>query len=228
MRIIPEFSATQIVLIGRFAPEVFTPEWLAEKGLIGESECRAAEVKIISEVVTDVATDWCRIFATSEKFSVSSQQAPWIRLSDLCLKLFVEVMPETPIGFMGINRTVKFETGSLQARDRLGRLLAPRDVWGAWGEVLDTDEGKGASGLSSMTLRQGHNLPDRTGGHIEARIGPAEGSAVVMNINDHYEAPDGEESSGAGELMRRLSENFESSIRRSDWIIDEIMKQVKA
>jgi hypothetical protein len=227
VRIVPEFSSAQIVLIGKFSPELFTPEWLAENGLIGESECRAAEVKVNNESIADIATAWCRLFATPEKFVVATQQAPWVRLSDLCLKLFVEVLPQNKIGFMGINRTVKFETGSWGARDRLGRALAPRNVWGEWGEVLERDEGKGASGLSNITMRQGHELTDRSGGHIEARIGPGEGTSVVMSINDHYESPEGEEESGSGELMRRLSANFEASIRRSDWIIGEIMKQVK-
>lgn len=228
MRIPPDHSSVQIVLLGAFKPEIFTPEWLAASGLIGLSEGRAAEVKAQSQWVVDIATDWCRIFVTSDKFFIMSQQAPWIRLSDFCLKLFVEVIPETKVGFMGINRSVQFETGSLSARDMLGRRLAPRAVWGEWGAVLESDPGKGESGLSTMTLRQGHGLTDRNAGYIEARISPGSGSSVVMNINDHYEAKGGEELSGQGDLMRRLSVNFETSIKRSDWIVDEIMKQVKS
>jgi hypothetical protein len=227
VRITPEFSSAQIVLLGRFAPGHFTPEWLTENGLVGSGESRAAEIKATGEWVADVSIDWCRLFCTAEKFALISQQAPWVRLSDFCVKLFTEIEPETSLSYMGINRTVHFNAGSLSAKDDLGRRLAPRNMWGGWGEILEKDEGKGASGLTTLTLRQGHGLNDRLSGHIEARIGPGEGNTVIMHINDHYEAKGKEEQSGTGDLMRRLAHNFENSIKRSDWIVDELMKQVK-
>jgi len=227
VRITPEVSSTQIVLLGKFEPAQFTADWLTESGLFGTTEGRAAEAKMVGKWVADISIDWCRLFCTAEKFALISQQAPWIRLSDFCLKLFTELLPNTTIGYMGINRTVRFDTGSATAKDQLGRLLAPRNVWGEWGEILAADEGKGASGLSTLTLRQGHDLHDRASGHIEARIGPTEGTSVVMHVNDHYEAPGKEELAGEGDLMQRLSENFEKSIKRSDWIVSEMMKQVR-
>lgn len=227
MRITPELSSTQIVLLGKFEPARFTLDWLRLNGLFGANESRAAEVKAADNWIVDLSVDWCRLFCTAERFAILSQQAPWVRLSDFCLKIFTELLPDTPIAYMGINRKVRFDVGGLKERDRLGRMLAPREAWGAWGETLAKDEGKGASGLSILTLRQGHDLDDRASGHIEARIGPGEGSSVIMHINDHYEAPEPDELAGTGDLMRRLAKNFESSIRRSDSIVDEMMKQVR-
>jgi hypothetical protein len=197
---------------------------MAEQGLIGRKEAAGAEVRVSEEEIVDFSVDWCRVFVTPERFVVTSQQAPWVRLSDLCLKLFCEIVPDAKVRYMGINRTIQFETGSLKARDKLGRDLAPRDVWGEWGKILDGDPGKGDSGLSTITMRQGHELNDRKAGHIEARLSPGVGTSVVITVNDHYDAETGD---GVQELMGRVKNNFEASIKRSEWIVDQIMKRIK-
>jgi hypothetical protein len=227
VRIAPQLTSVQVVLIGTFVPETITADWLVEHGILGVHEGRAAKTRAVENWVSDISTDWCRIFCTTEKFAVISEQAPWVRICDLVVKVFTEIIPTTKIGYMGINRTVKFDAGSWKEKDRLGRILAPREVWGEWGDILASDEGKGESGLSVLTLRQGHGLNDRSAGYIEARIGSGDGTTVVMHVNDHYEAPGKEEEAGAGDLMSRLAGNFEASIKRSDWIVEQIMKQVR-
>lgn len=227
MRITPESTNAQIVLIGQFNPVQFVPTWMAEQGLIGFRDADAAEVRVADEAIADYSTDWCRVFVTPERFVIASQQAPWVRLSDLSVKLFAEVLPETKMSFMGINRSVQFETGSLGARDKLGRDLAPRNIWGDWGEALEKDEGKGESGLVTMTMRQGHGLNDRTGGHIDARIGPGPGSSVVVTVNDHYESTEKDAMAASHEFMKILGSRFEESLKRSEWIVDQIMRRIK-
>lgn len=222
-------TSTQIVFLGQFSPEVFNLDSLRDWGLFGPAETSAAEPGQTGRWLADISIDWCRILATKEKLIVTSHQAPWIRLADFSRKLLGEALPETVIGYMGINRTVSFDASSMEARDRLGRDLAPRSVWGEWGEILDRDKGAGESGLSTLTMRQGHELNDRYRGYIEARIQPGQrsGPSIQMTINDHYEAPDGKEVARGGELLRVLADNFDASIKRSEWIITQIMKRVK-
>jgi len=228
VRISPESTTVQIVLIGKFKPAVFAPEWLAGNELIGKADGKGAEVRIVHEAIADISLDWCRLIVTQEKFILSSNEGPWVRLLDFCLKLFVELLPDTPLTRLGINRVVVFDSGSMKQKDRLGRLLAPRNVWGEWGEVLEKDAGVGASGLSSLSMRQGHDLNDRKHGYIEARVGPERETFVQVAINDHYECSEEREDINASEMMELLATNFEKSLRRSDWIVDGIMAQVKA
>lgn len=226
MRIPPAVTSAQIVLIGTFEPRLFRPASMSEHALLGAREAEAAEVRVMEDGLIDFSTEWCRVFVTPERFIVTSQAAPWIRLSDLCLKLFNEVVTGVSMNFMGINRTVQFEAGA-KARDKLGRELAPRSVWGEWGQVLERDQGKGESGLSTITMRQGHELTDRSSGYIEARLSPGPGTSIVVTVNDHYEATRDTPEEKAVELLELLNMNFEASIKRSDWIVDQIMRRVK-
>lgn len=221
----PERNVAQVVLIGEFQPVKFTPEWLRRNGLLGQNEHEAAQHTKSENWVSDISTDWLRLLVTNERFIASTRHSPLVRLSDFCVKLFREALPENNPDLLGINRSVEFNPGSIEIRDRLGRALAPRSEWGEWGAVLEKDQGIGESGLSNLTLRQGHDLNDRVGGYIEARISPSVKGRVAMTVNDHYERTgDGEKSEN---LVDRLESNFEASIERSEWIIDQIMAKCK-
>ena len=225
MHITPDATNTQIVLLGNFDPPAFRPEVLFEKKLIGDSQLKAAQIRIAHEALVDANIDWFRLLVTQERFILTATEAPWIRLHDFCARMFVETYPEAKIKMMGINRSVWFETGGIKQRDRLGSSLAPRSAWGEWGQRLDSSRPDGVSGLSSLTMRQEHGLEDRKKGYIEVRIAPADTSKVLMTVNDHYEAVD--EEKATQEIMNFLRNNFEHSIARSDWIVDCIMQQVK-
>jgi hypothetical protein len=45
-----------------------------------------------------------------------------------------------------------------------------------------------------------------------------------MHVNDHYEFGEPDEMAGGDEIVATLLERFDGSIRRSEWIIDQIMK----
>ena len=61
--------------------------------------------------------------------------APLIRIADITCRIFGDLLPDTPIHQVGINRMIHFDVGSQSAREEIGLKLAPREPWGDWGRL---------------------------------------------------------------------------------------------
>ena len=170
------------------------------------------------------STDWLRLQVTTERFLADTVQAPHVRVRDLVVRVFKEHLNHTPVRAMGINRSVHSRVGSLAARDRIGRALAPVEPWGPWRQELELDGKHG--GMTSLTMSQLRPKGRPSGGMINIKVEPSprigDGEGVYVQVNDHYAVTDAA-SGGVAELMRSLDEHFDESIRRSDDIIDHIM-----
>jgi hypothetical protein len=68
-------------------------------------------------------------------------------------------------------------------------------------------------------------LDDRFRGHIQARVEPSTKvrAAIYMHVNDHYEVEAPDDVVGCDEVVSILERQFDASIKRSEWIIDQIM-----
>ena len=225
MRIEPEISSVSVVLLGKFNPAIFTPAWFALHGLLPESAAATAKLEVAHQQVTIFSTDWFRLEVTDKFFLVETLQAPYIRLCDLVVRVFKEHLYHTPLNAFGINRHVQFQAPSLTARDRIGRTLAPVKPWGAWGHDLGSDGEHG--GMTSLTMSQVDPEGRPKGGRINVTVEPSKRigqgkSGVYVRVNDHYAIDDA--GPGAGEcLMKLLEDNFDTSLGRSDGIVDHIM-----
>jgi hypothetical protein len=225
LRIEPEISGVAIVLRGNFNPSIFQPFWMAKQGLISEDAAESAKVAVIHQEISQFAVDSEFILnVQSDRFQISRATAPLITVSDLCSRIFGDILPHTPISQLGINRSVHFSVGSLQERDRIGKLIAPQDPWGDFSSNFNSDDPLKLGGLQTMTMIS-KQVPDREAGWIQARIEPSQaigkgGSGIFMEINDHYEIKD---TTDAVVVMRILQERFDTSIENSDKIIDQIM-----
>ena len=229
MRIEPELSGVNVVLLGDFNPAIFTPAWFALHGLLPESVADSAELHIANQQVTDFVADWLRLQVRVDRFFVETLQAPHIRLRDLVARLFKEYLHHTPLRAFGINRDVHFQVKSSAERDRIGRTLAPVEPWGAWGRDLGLDSKHG--GMKSLTMSQ--LAPDGrpTGGQVNITVEPSNRisnrqTGVYVGVNDHY-AIGNAELGTAERLMELFENNFDTSLERSDGIIDHIMSLAK-
>ena len=79
-----------------------------------------------------------------------------------------------------------------------------------------------------MTMIQ-KSPKDRQAGWIQAKIEPSTQigrglSGIYMEINDHYQLPDPENPVDAEPMIRILRERFDSSLKNSETIIDQIME----
>ena len=225
MRIEPEISRVSVVALGQFNPSIFVPAWFVLHDILPKAAEMNARLQIAHEQVTAFSTDWFHLEVTTNRFQVETQQAPYIRLRDLVVRVFREHLHHTPLNALGINRIVHFRVSSMAARDRIGRTLAPVEPWGVWSHDLGSDGEHG--GMTSLTMSQVDPEGRPKGGRTNVTVEPSnrigQGRAGVhVRVNDHYAIED----SGPGALARLMElfeDNFEGSLRRSDDLIDHVM-----
>ena len=225
MRIEPEISRVSVILLGSFNPAIFTPAWFSLQGLLPESDAADADLQVAHKQVTVFSTEWLSLRVTTDRFSIETFQAPYIRLRDLTARLFKEHLSHTPLNALGINRDVHFQVQSLTARDRIGRTLAPVEPWGAWRHDLGLDGERG--GMTSLTMSQVAPEGRPKGGRINVKVEPSNRIGqgrlgVYVEVNDHYASDDADPGAGV-RLIGLLEDNFDTSISRSDKIIDHVM-----
>jgi len=207
MRIKPIESKVNVVLIGNFNPNIFSPHWFMSNGVIEEED----NVDSVSPALGIVGFElsWLSVFVQQNRFVAELEQPPEVRLSDFVQKTFGELLKYTPIWACGINKTA-----------HVGTSLAPPGVWGDWTD--GTNEGEMVSLSRRQTITDG-----RPGGYIQTRVGPSDrsDSAVFIEVNDHYEMK--KNVDGCLEIMALLSENFDHSIKKSEQIINQVMGIVR-
>ena len=132
-------------------------------------------------------------------------------------KTFGEFLSHTPIYQLGINRVVHFNVGSFEARNEIGKLLAPQEPWGIYGAEMTGEEGKPQTygGLRSMTMI----MPRTEGPHsgaLTTRLEPSlqlQGhGGIFMEVNDHYNLGTAEEIIGADAAIEVLNNNWENRL----------------
>jgi len=227
MRIQPENSSVGIVLVGSMNAAIFHPAWFVVNNLLSKSDLDSADVELVHrDLAAFKVGDWLSVRVEPIRFIADSSEPPFVRLSDLVVKTFGEVLTHTPITQMGINRRVHFSVGDEATRNRIGQMLAPQEVWGEWGRSLAEMKNEKHGGMISLTMAQ-ENLDDREAGRIRAKVEPStlikDNSGIFVEVNDHYEVSDKKSSDGAARLTGLLGRQFDDSIKRSEWIIDQIM-----
>jgi hypothetical protein len=226
MRIEPENSNVSIVLVGRLNASIFHPAWFLANGLISQNDFDNSVVDVIHRDLSMFnINDWLRVQVTQDRFLAETNEPLCIRLHDLVISTFREMLVHTPIFKMGINRRVHFSVGDEETRNSIGKMLAPQKAWGEWAESIEgKDKGK-RGGMTSLSMSQ-VDLEDREGGHLQAKVEPSplvkNRSGIFVEMNDHYEISDDEIASSIP-MMGILEKQFDISIKRSEWVIDQIM-----
>lgn len=134
---IPEAENASIVLIGRFNPAIFHPEWFRRHDLLPEEEIKAAEeqknaVLTHSEVAV-FQTGWLRLQVLPDRFEASTTRMDMLDpLRDLLIGVF-SLLAHTPARVMGINRQSHF---SLPSADEWLRIMGRFSPLDAWNQVL--------------------------------------------------------------------------------------------
>lgn len=223
----PESVKSAVVLIGNFNPRIFVPLWFSNNGVLGSDEAENADIEVVHKEITKFKLDWLTVIVEQGRFIAEVTQPPHIRLHDFVLKTFGELLSHTPIWIMGINRTIQFNAGSRKSRDAIGFALAPPDAWGEWSDGLlrQKDDGN-HGGMMSLQMRQ-VAVDDRPDGYIQAQVDPVKDSlsSVNVHVNDHYElAKPSDQVEGCSEILEIMSKQFDESLERSDWIIEQVMR----
>jgi hypothetical protein len=228
MRIEPEVSAAGIVLIGSFNPRIFRPEWFQAMGIIGDADAQSAKIRIVHEAVTAFSLDWANLQVDQNRFGIDTSDPPLIRIQDAVLKAFKEFLTHTPVHQLGINRTVHFRVGSVDVRDKIGKLLAPHEPWGEWGPKItgDPENVQLRGGMRSLLMSQ-LDREDGYRGSINTKVEPSvlwPADGIYVEVNDHFFAGDDPAKTiGSEPAMNILESQWSTSIARSEWIIDQVM-----
>jgi hypothetical protein len=226
MRIEPEIGGCSIVLVGTFTPALFSPQWMARHHLISDQAADSAEIGMIHPEICTFRLDKTVVTVEATRFSLETNEAPWVMISDLAVNIFSDVLPHTPINRLGINRTVHFQVESEHFRNEIGRRLAPTQPWGEWGAEMEGAEPSERAGSFSLTMVQPRK-EEGLSGHTQATVEPSlvlKGRAgIFVQINDDFILLNGDPLDGANKAVNLISERFQPSIDRSEWIIDQVM-----
>jgi len=227
MRIEPIKNNVSIVFVGSFNAIIFHPEWFVSNNILSKDDLKSSEVELIHrEVSIFKVGDWLRISVDPNRFIAETTEPPFIRLCDLIVKTFGEALVHTPIHQLGINRAVHFSVGQEEIRNKIGKTLAPQTAWGEWASLIEGKSIEKRGGMMSLTMRQ-KDIDDRENGHIEARVAPSgatgDKAGIMVAVNDHYQISEKGKITGAAQAVDLLVKQFDESIRRSEWIIDQIM-----
>lgn len=225
MRMPPEISKANIVLSGDFNPKIFHPLWFAKQGILNPTEAASAEIEVIHPEIAIFDIGWIKIRAEKNRFIAESTMPPLIRISDLVVSTFGNFLTHTPIGRVGINRVVHFRLDNFSKYDKIGKALAPQAAWGEWGKQIEgPPSGEKHGGLRMIVMEQ-RNLDDRHRGHIQAKVEPSKlvTNGIAIDVNDHYEVENCDSIIGCEDIVNIIKNNFEKSIKRSEWIMDQVL-----
>ncbi len=223
MRIEPEISGVDVVLLGNFNPAIFTPAWFALYDLLPETAAENAQLQIAHPNWTAFSTEWLRLQVTPDRFVIGTRRDPHVRLRDLTVRVFKEHLCNTLIRNFSIDRYVHFRAASPVERDRIFRRLAPTEPWGR----RKDDSGSGNNYIEMTSLIMTHRPPDRShDGQVDVVVQPSleidDGRSIYVMVADRH-------TSGGGDAGKRaqaiifLEDRFDRSIQRSNEIIDHVM-----
>jgi len=227
MLIEPQINTVSIVLVGSFNPAIFHPAWFLANGIFRDEDFKVAKIELIHpEIAIFNVGEWLSVRVERERFAAETREPPFIRLCDFVVKTFKEALLHTPINQIGINRQLHFSVGDNEICDKIGKLLAPQEPWGEWAQSFQGKTREKRGGLISISMIQ-LELEDRDEGHIRTKVEPSaritDGTGIYVEINDHYDFSNKEPKGSTLHATDLLEKHFDDSIRRSEWIIDQIM-----
>ena len=184
-----EILTSAIVVVGRFNPAIFSPDWLERNGLIGKDDADAArdggqdQSLLVSHQVTGFETEWFVLQVLENRFSLTSKGALSPAFKDLAVGT-LQLVPHTPVTAVGLNFLGDFKMASEDDYHRVGDVLAPKDVW----KALYPDE---YAGLASLTVRIQRGSRQLVEAKDEKRIAVQPSArikfGVLISYNDHHD-----------------------------------------
>lgn len=229
-------SSISIVLIGKFKPDNFLPEKLADAGVVSKKIAETASyITLIPNQTIHLKFAWAELMVLQDRFQITSLVAPHIRICDFAQKALIDLAPDSTVSQFGINVTNHYDFGSIEAKNNFGKKLSPFDIWGTWGQEITgsfEDNRKGTTlqgGLTGIQIRLpfSNNMSNGWRAIIAApSIEVPNNTGVLLQANHHHQIsalsvgddltdkhiPATEHTTM---LLDLLSSNFEASIQES-------------
>lgn len=226
MPAIHEISECSIVMLGKFNPAIFQPAWLEAMGVEAKFNDEIDTLNVIHNDYSSYKVGGREYSVQRDRFMVKTSSAPWIQIMDVATKVFGELLSHTPIHAFGVNFTQHYSLESFEKRKALGRLLAPIEPWGDFGNLMDVDDPKMVGGLLSLNMQFQEEL-EGCNVRVNSRVGPSSqltsDVGVEMEINSHFALADYEVISGTAPSIQILTREFENRVAASEKIIQHVV-----
>jgi hypothetical protein len=201
-RLSPEVAGVSIVLLGRFNPAIFQPQWFAKYGLIPSLEADNAEIQIVHPNATVFSTSWLGLEVTPNRFAAGSHDPTMAHsVRDLVLSTFA-LLEHTPLAAMGLNRHLHFPGNP----EWLAQFQARYIPGSEWASVLKDPVWKSTVALGTVE--------GRSSARLQIKLQPSNQVAfgVYLDFNEHF-VIDNEE------VNRSQEEKFQAfaSILETQW-----------
>jgi hypothetical protein len=228
LKIQPEIEETAIVLVGHFGPEQFHPLWFAANDLMGDAEAKTAQVEGVGPIVTRFTTAAASVTVIVEQNRFLVGAPVFLETAfDLVLNTFERALPGQAISAFGINRTVHFDAGSSDWRNKVGRQLAPFEPWGAFGERIASFNRESdplrTGGVLSLHMRSPRAKTEPKG-NTSVRVEPSgrmPTTGIFMQVTDHYDVEQDNQTALAACTLLRAE--WDRSVQFCDSIINHVM-----
>jgi hypothetical protein len=196
--------------------------------LLTVTDVDAADVHLAHAELVQWKSEWFELQIEQNRIVFATTQQPFVRLRDLVVRLFKEAAPDSPLAMLGINRDVHFKVASTDIRDRIGKALAPWDVWGDWAQKLEGTDAKKHGGLTNLQMVQRDLDDGRPSGHVQVTVQPSvrvklPAVGIYVQVNDHYEIADTSKPKDSQEVVEFLAANFDKAVERADALIERVM-----
>lgn len=185
----PEIWGRSVVLVGRFNPSIFHPQWFARVDLLPKEEADNAELHIGSPDIIGFGTDWFNCQVTLDRFQVSTLRSDMEEpLRDLVVGT-LQVLTHVPITACGLNVDAHRSTRTEQQWHALGHTLTPKSFW---------SEHLRDPGMRSLVI-QGRRPAGTGGGAIVVKVEPSVrvDPGIYVQWNDHFDLTVSEETTWA-------------------------------
>lgn len=166
-----------IVVKGRFNAAIFSPLWFRSTDLISAEDLEDSEVEVITPDFAKFRCGWLSCLVTPDSMQLSATDpAEFERVRDASAGV-LNTLRHTPIGAMGVNRTVHIRVASAEQLNRVGDTLAPKSPWLP---ALDFPA------LRAMTMWGVR--PDSWGGRVQVVVEPSNRvhPGIFIAHNDHF------------------------------------------
>ncbi|HSH61703.1 MAG TPA: hypothetical protein VK988_19055 [Acidimicrobiales bacterium] len=172
-----ETEGLEVVVLGSFNPSIFSPAWLRLHDLIGAREADEAKVQVIVPPAAVFSTEWLGVNVQQDSMSLQTEMTQdFERLRDVAVGI-LEVLKETPIFALGINRHIHWQAPSDSSYHYFGDHLVPKEFW-SQALILP-----GTQQLTVQAIR-----PDEWAGYIRVTIQPSNTlrpRGIFAQFNDH-------------------------------------------
>jgi hypothetical protein len=205
------------------------PDWLKSKDLLVGSDYEALQIEFMHPEIVALQFPWGRLQCDRNQFVIATVQEPIIAVADFFVKCF-QMLPETPINALGINREVHFPAGGSEAFHRIGDTLTPKTFWD---DLMFRDDER-IGGLRSLIMEQAVSKGgvkfrvDGNPGYVQFRVEPSQRPdlpfGVFSQLNDHYDLPMSEGRT-ASDLV---AGSWDSTMTRAELWFDQIMSLTDA